>query len=407
MKLSTDASERGLSENETAKRRLTGAPSLCFVALNAYNVLSGRKDVNHTGGAEVQQVQIATWLVRRGYRLSFVTLDHGQADGSDLNGIKVFKAYEKEEGIRGLRFLHPRWSGLWRAMARADADVYYHRGAELETGQVGLWCRRHDRKFIFAAANDSDCIASLYALDSWRERALYRVGLRLADAVTAQTQTQQQLLHQNMGIEASVVRNCGGPSSEQSLCELPTIGAPESIRVLWVGRISEQKRFEWLLDVAERCPEIAFDVVGAANTESDYASSLAGRAAAIANVEMHGRIPHSEMTSYYQRCSVLCCTSGYEGFPNTFLEAWALGIPVVSTFDPDGIIAKHGLGCVAEDVPGLVGCLRQIGESREKWLAASRAARQYYLANHTPEACLPAFERLLLRVAGCENNDTV
>ena len=32
--------------------------TICFVALNARNILSGQRDLNHTGGAEVQRMQI-------------------------------------------------------------------------------------------------------------------------------------------------------------------------------------------------------------------------------------------------------------------------------------------------------------------------------------------------------------
>lgn len=376
---------------------------ICFVALNAYNVLSGRSDLNHTGGAEVQQVQIAAWLLKKGYAVSFVTLDHGQPDGIEFEGIKVFKAYAAENGLQGLRFVHPRWTGLWLAMKRANADVYYHRGAECETGQVGLWCRLHRRYFIFAAANDSDCDSSLYALTSRREKALYRLGLRLADAVTAQTETQRRMLRENMGVSACLVRNCGSNSSVVAVPEQPVTIRSITKRVLWVGRFSKQKRLEWLLDIAELCPEISFDVLGAANTESGYASSLINRASGIANVRMYGLVPHAEMAQHYQNCHILCCTSAYEGFPNTFLEAWSLGIPVISTFDPDGVIATKGLGWVVHDVEGIVACLKRINQSPEILGEPSKAARSYYLENHTLEVCLPELERLLLRVAGCKN----
>ena len=377
-------------------------PSICFVSLNTYNVLSSRGDIPHTGGAEVQQARIAAWLVRRGYSVRFVTLDHGQSDGVEADGIRIFKAYAKDGGVRGLRFVHPRWSGLWAAMARADADVYYQRGAECETGQVALWCRLHRRRFIFATASDPDCDPSSDALGPWREKILFRIGLRLADAITAQTATQQRLLRQKTGVEAALVRNCGEDLAEHSPRGQVALGNSGPIRVLWVGRISREKRFEWLLDVAEQCPDALFAVVGAPRGDSTGSSPLTERAVGIPNVEMHGRIPHAEMGRYYQDSHVLCCTSAYEGFPNTFLEAWSLGIPVVSTFDPDGVIAAHGLGWVAQDVEGIVACLRRIAQSPQIWDKASKAAREYYLANHTPQVCLPAFERLLLRVAGCE-----
>ncbi len=384
----------------------TRKPRICFVALNAYNVLSGREDIQHTGGAEVQQLQIASWLVRQGYGVSFVTLDHDQADGIEKRGIRVHKAYAKEDGIPGLRFLYPRWSGLWKAMARADADVYYQRGPECETGQVALWCYLHRRKFIFAAANALSCDPQLMQQEPWRERAFYRLGVRLADAVTAQTKTQQEQFRRNMGLETELIRNCGQPSSTSALRERSLGNHTESMRVLWVGRINQVKRFEWLLDVAERCPNTIFEVVGAPGSSSSYASSLIARANGTPNVSMHGYVPHGGMDKYYRRCHVLCCTSPYEGFPNTFLEAWVLGMPVVSTFDPDGVVAGNGLGWVAQDVDEIVTCLGRVAKSPELWFRASNAAREYYLRNHTPEVSLPLFERLLLRVTECEKNST-
>ncbi len=371
-------------------------PSVCFIALNAYNLLSGRQDINHLGGAEVQQVRMASWLVRRGYPVSFVTLDHGQPDGIDIDGITVRKAYAQKDGIPGLRFLHPRWSGLWAAMTRADADVYYQRGAQSETGQAALWCHLHGRKFVFGVASDANCDLRLARQTSWKEKSLYRLGLRLADIVTAQTTTQQRLLRERMGISAALIRNCGWESTDRDPCERPSNHCDEPLHALWVGRMGKTKRFEWLLDVAKKCPDIVFHVVGAANADSSYTLSLVKRAATISNVEMHGPVPYSQMAEYYRKCHVLCCTSSHEGFPNTFLEAWSLGIPVVSTFDPDGVVTAHGLGFVAQDVDGIVVCLRKIHHAPDAWLKASSAARQYYLTHHTPEVCLPDFERLLL-----------
>jgi glycosyltransferase involved in cell wall biosynthesis len=127
---------------------------------------------------------------------------------------------------------------------------------------------------------------------------------------------------------------------------------------------------------------------------------LIERAAKISNVEMHGPVRHADMIEYYRKCHVLCCTSAREGFPNTFLEAWSLGIPVVSTFDPDGAIGANGLGWVAQDVEGIAAHLEEIARSPEVRVRAARAARQYYLRNHTPDACLPVLERLLRTVAG-------
>jgi len=150
--------------------------------------------------------------------------------------------------------------------------------------------------------------------------------------------------------------------------------------------------------VAERCPEITFNVVGGSNTDSDYASTLTKRAAGIPNVNMHGRITHVEIAKYYRRSSILCCTSAYEGFPNTFLEAWSCGLPIVSTFDPDNLIAEKGLGQVAKDVSELAAGICELLNSPEQWQKASRAARKYYLDNHMLDQAMERFERIFLDV---------
>ena len=378
-----------------------GKPTICFVALNAYNLLSGREDIGHIGGAEVQQVRMALWLAARGFPVSFVTLDHGQPDGVSIGGIRVFKAYSQGAGIRGLRFFWPRWSGLWHAMARANADVYYQRGAGCETGQVAVWCHMHGRKFVFAAAHDSNWHPGLLARNhSFKERILYRVGLSLADAVTVQTRTQQCMFERNMGLATVLIRNCGWESLGKASARPWVHSESAPLRVLWIGRISRQKRVEWLLDLAVACPSVVFEVVGGANSESSYEASIRKRAEGISNVRMRGRTPYAEMAQYYSRCHLLCCTSACEGFPNTFLEAWSSGVPLLSTFDPDGVISENKLGWVANDVCGLVSCLKGVITSPKDWIAASNRVIEYYQSTHTQEVCLPQLQDLLVETAG-------
>src|SRR6185436_11864649 len=91
-------------------------PHICFVAPYAWPVLSRDKAIQIVGGAEVQQCVLARLFQRSGYRVSMVTLDHGQPAAAVVDGITVHKAYRKEAGIPVLRFVHPRLTGLWRAM---------------------------------------------------------------------------------------------------------------------------------------------------------------------------------------------------------------------------------------------------------------------------------------------------
>ena len=372
-----------------------GKPSICFVSPNNYAVLSGRSDLDHIGGTEIQQPMIGCELLRRGYPVSFITLDHGQPDGIMHNGLRVFKMCRSNEGVPGLRFFHPRWTSLCAAMARADADVYYQMNNGAETGQVALWCRRNTRVFIFAVSSDSNCQAAVPGLQTRRERVLYRWGLRCADAVIVQTQTQQRMLADEMSVPSVLIRSCS--VDPYAACnDLPTQSNHKLKRVLWIGRFVEVKRLELLLDVAAALPDVSFDIVGNGKRGSPYCENLLARVQSLSNVTLRGRVPHSEIGRFYEHASLLVCTSHYEGYPNTFMEAWARGIPTVTTVDPDHIIQTHRVGLVASHATELSAAVRRLLDDHgEEWHACARRARKLHLEHHTIESTTNAYVALL------------
>jgi glycosyltransferase involved in cell wall biosynthesis len=164
-------------------------------------------------------------------------------------------------------------------------------------------------------------------------------------------------------------------------------------RVLWIGRICKVKRPDRLLDIAEACPDLNFDLVGPA-ADTEYARSVCRRAKTIANITLHGPASRDFISKFYKNARIMCCTSDFEGFPNTFLEAWSYGLPIVSTFDPDNLVINKAMGIVARDVKGLASGIRMLLRDSEQWQQASKAARQYYLENHTIDAVMSRFENI-------------
>ena len=366
-----------------------GTPSICFVSLDNFAALVDDPKLGHIGGAEMQQALIGREFAKRGYKVSFVTLDHGQDNELEIDGMRIIKAYEPNVGIRMLRFLHPRLTSLWRAMKRADADIYYQRTRDSITGIVAAFCRWHRRKFVYAVAHDYDCMTDPPRFRARHLRISYRYGLRRANLVIAQTVTQQKLLRDNFGINSMVIPNCAPGGAD-------AVASARGRRLLWIGSLRPIKRLELLLDIAEQHQDLQFKVVGDGNSESEYVQRLRSRAKAIPNVHLHGMVPHAYVHQFYQRAAALICTSRAEGFPNTFLEAWSHGLPVVTTFDPDGIISSQGLGKVCKDVPELVAGIRQLLDSPERWQKMSRRARQFYLKNFTVDTVMAKFEKAFI-----------
>jgi glycosyltransferase involved in cell wall biosynthesis len=372
----------------TAHQERAAGLEVCLVAHAAYGALVGTEE-GHVGGVERQTTLMARWLAAHGRRVGLVTWSEGPAHDEVVDGVHVFKTCRRDAGWSVARFFHPRWTALNRALARADARTYYHNCAEYVTGQVAWWAGRHGRRFVYSVASDMDCDRALPDLRTRRERALYLYGLRRADRVIAQTETQVRMLWESFGVRSSAIpMPCMGPVENEFV---PPSWDPAG-RVLWVGRICPVKRPDRFLEVADACPDVAFDMVGPLGDDA-YAAAIAREARSRPNVTLHGRANRVEMDAFYRQASVLLCTSDREGFPNTFIEAWSHGVPIVSTHDPDGTIARLGLGAVAAPAAAeLASALRAVLASCEAWTRASAAARRHYLRTHTVDAVMQRFE---------------
>ena len=376
-----------------AVSKASSNPSICFVSHFAYGALSGAAE-GHIGGVEHQTSLMARWFAAREYRVSMLTWDEGQPEGIEIDGVRVYKICVHNAGLPGARFFHPRWTGLMRAMRNANANIYYQNCAEYVTGQVALWCHHHSRKFIYSVASLPDCDTRLPKLKTIRERLLYRRGLRQADSVIVQSQAQRQMLLDGFGVDTVVLpMPCPGPSDDSDGAS-PTANAG-SDRVLWVGRICEVKRPDRLLDVARDCPNFMFDVVGPGD-DAGYVQQMRRCAEETHNIILHGPVAWDRLSQFYRRALCLCCTSDYEGFPNTFLEAWSHGLPVVSTFDPDDLIISGPLGATGRTAGQLAGAIRGLHDQLERWRRISENCRRYYLQNHTVAGTMKQFERVFL-----------
>lgn len=371
---------------------------ICFVAHSSYGEMAGGR-TGEVGGIQRQQSLMARWLADRGHEVTMLTWDEGQEDGIVLDGVRVLKMCAREAGVKGVRFFYPRWTSLRRALKRADAQVYYHNTSEYVTGQVAAWCQRNGRQFVFSVANDWDCDPRVLSGRSVRERVLYVYGLKHASRIISQTTKQQRILREAFALDSTVIpMPCPpGPGSEHPRTEPPR---HTPARVLWVGRFVQAKRLEVLLDIAERAPDLQFDVAGTHDGEDQYSIEVLARAQKVPNVRLLGRVPRGEMPDLYRAAACLCCTSGHEGFPNTFLEAWCQGVPLVSSFDPDHLIERRGLGLVAHDAVELTEAIRSLLVSDEKWLEISERCRNYYFENHTPESVMPLFAKVFGDLAG-------
>lgn len=346
-------------------------PHICFVGLGTLPLLT-REHGTRAGGAELQQALLAKALARRGWSVSMVVADHGQPEGAAWDGVRTLKAYRPDEGIPILRFLHPRWTKLHAALRRADADIYYASCAGGQLAQVALCAHGRGRKVVFRVASDTDCDPRALLVRYWRDRMLYRWGLAHADLVLAQTPSQQQALARNFGRESRVVASLLETSGRRPPAAERDIGA------LWVGNLRPLKRPHLFLDAAARLPGLACHMIGGPmpGAEALY-EEVRQRAASLPNVTFHGFVPQHEIASYFERALVFVSTSEIEGFPNTWLQAWSHGTPVVAFLDPERLLTQKRLGILVSGAHELQGAITRLAGDPREWQQASARGCRY------------------------------
>jgi glycosyltransferase involved in cell wall biosynthesis len=271
-----------------------------------------------------------------------------------------------------------------------DADIYYQRSAEHLTAVIAEFCRRYGKRSIFAGASDMDFLPGRQLLRFQRDRWLFERGLARVDRIVVQNRAQQESCRANYGREAVFIPSC---------YERKEGARADGDRVLWVGTIHDYKQPEMLLDIARRLPQRRFVMIGGPAVAGErlrqgYFEAIREQAAKLPNVEFKGFLPLAEVESWFDRARVLVNTSAYEGMPNTFMQAWARGIPAVATVDVGARVAGEEIYRQIAGAEEGAAEVERLFADELYWARASARCREYFDSTHSTAEALARYERL-------------
>jgi len=332
---------------------------------------------------------IAEYISKRGYIVSFVTKNETSTAPTEetINGIRIYKTFSDDDGIPVLRFIYPKFIRLWKALSNSDSDFYYKRGPRY-SAIVAIYCIIKRRKFIYSGANDWNFLNEfnfekniantiLNYFDKW--------GIKRADYVFVQSKTQQRLLKKNLGKDGIVFNNIYGKKSITK----------DQKFILWVANLKPQKRPHEFLEIARSLPDLEFKMIGGiVKGHENFYDELKRAAEEINNLQFLGFKSFEDTEKVFEGTSVFVNTSPQhaEGFPNTFLQSWARGIPTISFFDIDEIIKTNRLGIIIrnrEEGSKAVAKLVNIEQTERLNI------QSYFEKNHLPEAYLKKLNDVL------------
>jgi glycosyltransferase involved in cell wall biosynthesis len=353
-----------------------------IVFLNDLIYLYATDAPSAVGGAERQQWLLARGLAAAGWEVTV--------------GVRNALQFKQRDFIERVEFVgigQNQFLWAWyRFIASERPDWWYWRCASHLLGPVVVLAKLTGVRTIFSVCFDSD-VDIRHALCRRRRPhwwPLYALGVLWVDRIFLQNENQL------LGLPARLRRKTCIVPSMNTETETPK---PHSLRrkyVAWVAMLRESKRPDLLIEIARKAPDIRFVICGGSRTFTSvpgYSEQFVENLRALPNVEYRGQVPPGEASRVIADAALLLSTADEEGFPNTFLQAWAAGTPVVSLLvDPDHIVDRYSLGKISLTIDQTIYDIRMLLESEEEREAISSRAREYVAKNHTEAAVISVFE---------------
>jgi len=156
-------------------------------------------------------------------------------------------------------------------------------------------------------------------------------------------------------------------------------GADETLRLLTVGRLSNTKRIDRLIEAVAilrgQGRRVALKIVGGGPLETELRRLVTDRRLD-AVVHIVGRAEGGRMPAIYRDSDVFVSASMQEGMSNAMLEAMATGLPIVTTRceGVEELIADNGM-VLDDDSPRTIAtAVAELADHREKTEGLSAAA---------------------------------
>ena len=299
---------------------------------------------------------------------------------------------------------------LRRTLEQLQPDVIYQQGRLSYTGTCAAYARRARIPFFFHIAHEFDLNLRWITL-RWSPNTPFDIveyligdwGLKHATHIIAQSARQARLLQESLGLKtAAVIRN---------FQPLPAALPPKPsgpMQIFWVANLKDFKRPALFVELAESFvgrDDVSFIMAGRPATERRF-QPLMSKIPTVPNLKYLGELPIAQVNETMSRASVHVNTSSFEGFPNTFLQAWARGAVVLSlAVDPDepGMEAQ-GIGYCAGSLERMREIIDHLARNPALRQSVAERAFDFVHRNHSLAECSRLAD-LMLEAAAAARRD--
>ena len=335
------------------------------------------------GGAEYQAYLLAQALAKD-FEIVFVSCGE-KADGfTECDGFGVYTI--RSNTYRGIRTgMYRLYSRVSKILQKIDPDIIYQRVVGPATSAVARYARKHDRNFVWHIASEANVRPLRRSVKNFvqlrlLEKKVIDYGISRATFVIAQAQYQCDLLKKNYG------RGCDAVVPNFHPFPSVSIDKSDPLTVVWISNLKSLKRPDVFLDIAELFRErddVKLLMIGR-QTMPSLSYRIEKTAALNPNFQYLGEVSQEQVSNILARAHLLVNTSEYEGFPNTFIQAWLHQVPVVSlNVNPDKVLTAQKIGVCSKSMTALVTDIERLLKDSSLRQYMGRNAVRYAKQHHS------------------------
>jgi glycosyltransferase involved in cell wall biosynthesis len=301
------------------------------------------------GGAEYQAICLIDKLVPTDqFEIYYLTRRYDPRFRP--HGYRIIKIADAK-GIRRYGFFFDVFR-LLKLLHQIRPDVIYQHNGCAYTGIAAYYARRNNCKMVWHIASDKDVLPfektiSLIKAHHYIEKKILEYGIRSTHHIISQTNQQGEYLKKHYGRTPTAIIHNFHPMPRER------INKTNSVKIVWIANFKPLKQPEYFIRLARDLSHLGEKVecvmIGApADWPPDWQRSLENEIKKIEHLVYLGARPIEKVNSILAKAHIFINTSRYEGFANTFIQAWMRKVPVVSLHvNPDGVLDQNKIGFFA------------------------------------------------------------
>lgn len=344
------------------------------------------------GGAEYQSKLICDTLKNEN-EIFYISYGHESDDVQVIDNVKVYKLSLSHLTKNRYTFYYFFMKKVFDILTVEKPNIVYQRILNSFSPYIASFAYKNNIKFILHIADEKSLKFSDFKPSTIVRKLFFKRLIKYKPVLICQTQNQAELLMKHNIETNKIIPNIS------PLIGSDKINVKKSNKIIWIANARPFKRLEIFLDIANRFigTDLEFHVVGRLQYANNDALLDNIRKS---NVIYHGFKDNHYVNNLLESALLLINTSlpNSEGLPNTFIQSWMLGTPVISLdSNPNYYFKNSFLGIYCDGDINLLynGINLFLGMNENKYYEISQSCRKFAVSEFSLENNINKLKELI------------